>query len=280
MSTLAQHLHEATATLTPVTETPRFDAELLLAHALGWTRTQLLTRQHEEVHVPVFDGYIQRRLRHEPIAYILESWEFFAMEFRIQPPLLVPRPETEHLVEAVVSFVGARPLSALDLCTGTGCVACAVARHATAIEVVATDISPIAVRLARENAERHGLGDRIQVRQGDLYTAVPSEHRRFDVIMSNPPYVEDAAWAQLSQVIRMHEDPRALFAGADGLDVIWRIVLSAPKFIRPGGLLAMEVGMGQANRVTEMMRARGFVNLAVRKDLAGIDRIVQGCWPE
>lgn len=273
MVTLAQRLADATQLLASVTETPRLDAEILLAHALGISRARLLARLQGPCNAPGFDAMLERRLAYEPIAYILGEWEFFSLSFRVTPPLLVPRPETEHLVEIVLEWIESGPATILDVGTGTGCVAVAIAATAPKARLVATDISPDALGLALANAERWGVADRIEFRAGDLFEALPAPSPAFDVICSNPPYVEESAWAGLPPVIRLYEDPHALLAGPDGLAVIRRLVGHARRYLRPGGLLAFEIGMGQDRAVREMLSSNGYEHVGFRRDLACIERI-------
>lgn len=274
MPTLAQHLAHAAELLVPMTDTPRVDAEILLAHALGISRPQLLTRLNESLPVGRFDALLRRRLAYEPIAYILGEWEFFSLNFEVVSPILVPRPETEHLVEAVLDEVGGTPARILELCTGCGCVGVAVAVNASQVRMIATDIRSEAVELARRNAVRHGVADRIEFRTGDLFDPISAESALFDVVCANPPYVEEDAWDELSPVIRLHEDPRALLAGKDGLAVVRRLIEGAVSRLSPRGLLAFEVGMGQYDRVCRLLVGRGYDDVGCRRDLAGIERIV------
>lgn len=270
--TNAERIATATQSLAPITDTPRLDAEILLAHALRIPRASLLARLRECASVPEFDALLGRRLASEPIAYILGEWEFFSLLFRVRPPLLVPRPETEHLVESVLDFVGRSPAEVLEIGTGTGCVAVSVARNAPESRVVATDINPIAIETAAENCRRHGVDNRVTLQQGDLFKALHA-HAEFDVICSNPPYIEDGYWEHLPSVIRLYEDPGALLAGPEGLDVIRRLAESAPHYLRPGGLLAFEIGIGQHGAVEALLSAYGYHDIRFRPDLAGIPRI-------
>lgn len=274
--TLAKLLTEATRRLDTVTETPRLDAEILLAHALGYTRAQLLARLREIRDVSGFEPLISRRLAYEPIAYILGEWEFFSMSFLCRAPVLVPRPETEHLVEVALEHLvkTTGPPTVLDLCTGTGCVAIAIAKNAPHAQVTATDLSTDALALTRENATRHGVT--IDLFQGDLFSALPTETPPFDLIVANPPYVEESDWPGLSPVIRIHEDPRALLAGPDGLDAIRRIITDAPAWLKPGGMLALEISERQSETVRTLFKTAGFTGIATRNDLAGIPRILYG----
>ncbi len=273
MSTLRDRLESATRALSEVSESPRTDAEYLLAHALGISRGALLARLDDPVEPACFDELLTRRLAHEPVPYILGEWEFFSLELAVRAPMLVPRPETEHLVEVVLEHIGDRPARVLELGTGTGCVAVAIAKNAPECTVVASDINPDAIALARSNAVRHGLESRIQFRQGDLFDVIPADAPPFDVICSNPPYVEDEDYPNLSPDIRLFEDSRALIAGPDGLAIIRTIIDGAPERLVPGGLLALEMGLGQYAMVRGLLLDAGFDAPEVRRDLAGIERI-------
>ena len=278
MPSLAQRLADATRQLEAVTETPRLDAEMLLAHALGMPRATMLARLREELAAPGFEVLLARGLDFEPIAYITGTWEFFSLDFLTHPPILVPRPETEHLVEVGLEFLdgldGARQV--LDLGTGTGCVAISIARNAPGCSVTATDVNGEALGLARENADRCGTA--IGLREGDLFDALLSEDGPFDLVVSNPPYVEEGEWDCLSPVIRRHEDRGALLAGEDGLAIIRRIIGKAPEHMKPGALLALEHGEKHDARVASLLEERGFTEVGHRSDLAGIPRITFGRW--
>ncbi len=276
MSSVAQRLHEAAQRLAIVTETPRLDAELLMAHAAGMSRSRLLACLREELAVPRFEEFVQRRLGCEPIAYISGEWEFFSLEFIVEKPLLVPRPETEHLVEAALAHFKKSPKPApriLDLGTGTGCVAIALGKNIPGAHITATDLNPAALAVARKNALRHGVA--VELREGDLFSPLGAEET-FDAIVSNPPYVESVEWNALSPVIRLHEDPRALLGGPDGLEVIRRLILQAPQHLVPGGLLAIEIGERQRDAVSLLLERAGFVDIHFVNDLAGISRIACG----
>ncbi|MDX9971683.1 MAG: peptide chain release factor N(5)-glutamine methyltransferase [FCB group bacterium] len=272
--TLGRRLTEAAGVLSEISESPRLDAELLLAHALGLTRSQLLARLHTTAAASGFDALLERRLAHEPVAYILGEWEFFSLPLYVEAPILVPRPETEHLVEAVLDFIGNSPARVLDLCTGSGCVALAIAKNAPQCRVTATDRNPQALALAQQNAARLGVEDRVVFRLGDLFGALTESSGAFNAICANPPYVEDGAWDELAPDIRDYEDPRALLAGPEGLDLIDRIAREAGAWLEPGGFLALEIGMGQYSSVGGLLSGYGFTRIDSRRDLAGIDRIV------
>ncbi|MCC6488047.1 MAG: peptide chain release factor N(5)-glutamine methyltransferase [Candidatus Hydrogenedentes bacterium] len=279
MATVGQRLDAAVRALADVSESPRDDAEFMLAHVLGVPRSQLHTRFDQQAKLPAFDSFIKRRLKHEPVPYILGEWEFYSLDIEVKAPVLVPRPETEHLVEVVLEHVEGRPARVLEIGTGTGCVAVAIAAYATQAQVVATDINPAALTLASRNAKHHGLTRRMEFRKGDLFAALAPGEAPFDAICSNPPYVESGQLQHLSPSIRKFEDPQALVAGEDGLDVIRRIIAGATQHLVPGGLLALEMGEGHYATVQQLLIDAGFVEPEVRCDLAGIQRIAYAKTP-
>jgi len=252
----------------------RLEAELLLAHALGVSRGALLARLADvlsEEATPTFAAYVRRRRRREPSAFITGSREFYGMDLRCAPGALIPRPETELLVDLTLAELhesgdGAR---VADVGTGTGAVACAVAAHAPATRVVATDASAAALRVARQNIERHGLADRVALVRTDLLRGLG----RFDVIVANLPYVTESAWAGLAPEIRGHEPRQALVAGPSGTEAIERLLAEAPAHLAPSGALLAEIGESQAGRLrAAAVRAFPGAAVDVRCDLAGRDR--------
>lgn len=273
MPTVAEIIRDATHKLADVTETPRLDAEILLAHALDIPRSALLARLRESLHAPNFEAYLTRRMAAEPIAYILGEWEFFSLPLEIAPPVLVPRPETEFLVEAVLNCVGDKPSEVLEIGTGSGCVAVAILVNASACRVLATDIQPGNLELAQRNAQRHAVDDRLQLLEGDLFDPITDPSQRFDVICSNPPYIEQGAKDDLPRCIRDHEDPVALYGGEDGLRFITAIIEGSRARLVEGGLLALEIGLGQAGAVSAILERHGYDDVCFQADLAGIDRI-------
>lgn len=272
MTTLAERLNSAAQRLAAATATPRLDAQILLAHALGINRAQLMARLKEAVSVPEYDALVARRSAHEPLAYILGEWEFFSMRFSCKKPVFVPRPETEHLVEAVLEEADGKPARILDVGTGTGCVGIAVAAHNPHCRVTAVDIRADAVRLAALNARLRGVEGRFCVLRADLLTSF-SRGEHFDIVCSNPPYVEEGAWQDLSPAIRLYETPMALLSGTDGMDCIRRLANDARRILKTGGLLALEIGQGQADGVRDILRKKDYTDIWFRKDLAGIDRV-------
>jgi release factor glutamine methyltransferase len=223
-----------------------------------------------------FDELLARRREHEPIAYILGEWEFFSLPLTVRPPMLVPRPETEHLVEVVLEYLRSNPVEQpriLEIGVGTGCVCVALAVKRSKALITGTDLNPMALRLARENAERHKVADRIRLLQADLLEAFAPDAPVFDVICSNPPYIEEGDFDELDPVVRLYEDPAALLAGPEGLDAIEQLAHGARGRLKAGGLLAFEMGMGQYGRVRKLLESLGFSDIGVRRDLAGIERI-------
>jgi len=262
-------------------EDPRLDAELLLAEATGWERARLVADPDAEVPPAAarrFAERVRRRLRREPVAYITGRRGFRRIELRVDPRVLIPRPETELLVELAQEL---RPSRLLDVGTGSGAIALAVADELPECEVVATDASPAALEVARANAERLGLADRVAFHAGTL----PPGEAGFDLVLANLPYVSEAEWPGLQPEVTEWEPREALLAGPDGLDAI-RFLLS--RRLRPlfriaeqrtksaSGCVALEVGAGQAAAVADLVRGAGFAGIEVRGDLAGIERVVMG----
>ena len=279
-------LREATARLRASgSRTPRLDAELLLADALGTDRAGLLReprRPLSRAEAAAFEASLRRREAREPVAYIRGRRAFRTIELEVTPDVLIPRPETETLVEAGLEALAALPLRgpgpegeplALDVGTGSGCVALALAAEDPFVRVVACDVDPAALAVARRNAARLGLQRRVAFVVSDLFADVGE--RPFDLVVSNPPYVPAAEYAALEPNVRDYEPRLALFGGEDGLDVYRRLVPGAALLLRPGGTLALEVGAGQAEAVSAIVASAGAYEPPVaREDLAGVPRVV------
>lgn len=257
-------------------DSPRLTAEVLLAHVLGCDRVRLyvdLDRPLSKAELSTFRALIERRLQGEPTAYLTGKREFYGHTFKVDARVLVPRPETELLVEAILRHVPKdAPARILDLCTGSGCIAVTFAAERAQASVWATDLSKDACEVARENAETLGVGARVTILEGDLYAPLPPEVK-FDAIASNPPYIPSAEIPGLMAEVRK-EPLMALDGGADGLDLIRRIVAGARERLKPGGPLAMEITEHQGQPVSALLAAAGFEDVRVEKDLARLDRLV------
>lgn len=258
---------------------PRLDAELLLAHALGADRIRLVLDSERELLGDELGRYrelIQRRRSGEPVAYILGRREFYGLSFAVDRRALVPRPDTEPLVEVALERTRARSMhgQALDLCTGSGCVAVSFAKQRPTWRVTATDIAAETAELAWENARRLGVVFTVDVLVGDLFAPVAG--RRFELITANPPYIPSGELAGLDADVRDFEPRLALDGGADGLDLVRSIVASASSFLAPDGVLAVEIGHDQGPRTLELFERAGFRAVALRRDYGGRDRVVSG----
>ena len=259
---------------------PGIEAEVLLRHALILDRGHLFQRLGDplaEDDSRRFEALLQRRLAHEPTPYITGQREFYGLDFEVTSVALIPRPETEHLVEAAIELTRTRsrirrgPLLA-DIGAGCGCIAVSLALNIPRSEVYATDVSPDALALAQRNAERHGVAQRILFLRGDLLSPLPEY---VDVIVANLPYVKTDVWTALPPEIRDHEPRAALDGGPDGLAVIRRLLDEAPRFLRPRGAVCLEFGDGQTAALRALARDAfpGYA-IEVRKDLAGLDRVL------
>jgi release factor glutamine methyltransferase len=251
------------------------DAGLLLMYATGTTRAEMIAGPERVLtaeQMRAYEGMIARRLANEPIQYITGEQEFYGLALRVTPAVLIPRPETELLVEAVLAEVDASaPVRVVDVGTGSGAIAIALASRLANAEIVAVDISRAALEVAAENAARHG---RVRLVESDLLAAVETG---FDVVVSNPPYVAEGEREGLHPQVREWEPAEALFAGVDGMDVYRRLVPEAWGALRAGGLLAMEIGQGQRTGVAGLLAGWGgvrFVDVRFVDDLRGIARVV------
>jgi release factor glutamine methyltransferase len=271
--TVAEALREAAARLAETSDTARLDAELLMAHALGVTRSELLLRNMREPVPLSFAGFLQRRLGHEPVAYILGEQEFRGLTFTVTRDVLIPRADSEVLVETALT---AHPASrrVLDCGAGSGALLLAVLAELPAATGVGVDRSEAAIKVARANAARLGLGDRAAMTLADW--TMPAWHVSlggpFDLILANPPYVEDAA--DLAPSVRDHEPPSALFAGPDGLDDYRVLIPQFSGLLSPGGIACVEIGHTQAEAVNAIAYRAGF-SATLHRDLAGRPRVLE-----
>ncbi len=258
-------------------DTPRLDAEVLLARAADSSRTALIA--HPEA-VPTaeqtarFREWVELRAKRMPLAYIIGSREFYGLEFEVTPAVLIPRPETEILVEATVDLLKGRPSVIADLGVGSGAIAVALAVALPDAHVYGADCSEPALEVARRNADRHGVGKRVHLRHGDLLE--PLDGLDFDAVVSNPPYIRSEEIAGLQPEVALYEPRGALDGGPDGLDYYRRIVPDARAFLRSDGWLLVEIGAGQSSDVCALFRENGYTDVRAVKDLAAIDRVVLG----
>lgn len=290
-------LHAATRRLKGAgVDSPKLDSEILLGHVLGWTRAQLYTHMERpltDLEREQFQQLVERRLRYEPVAYLVRQKSFYGLDLYVDPRVLIPRPETELLVDLVLDVVVAADQAAFgaigvnghgrasaapalivaDVGTGSGAVSLAVAANTRAANLVAVDISPDALAVARANAARLRLDDRIRFIQGDLLEPLDQP---VDVVVANLPYVAPDEWDELAPDIVHHEPSLALAGGAEGLDVIRRLLAQAPGRLRPGGVLLLEIGARQGTAVAALARAQfPHALVEVVADYAYNDRIVR-----
>ena len=267
-------------------------AELLLLYVLGRDRTWLYTHSEDPIQTAAAEQYfalIARRAAGEPTQYLTRKQEFWGLEFEVTPTVLIPRPETEHIVEVALERLGSRgittgepspPLRIADVGTGSGCLAVALARELPHAEIFATDISAPALEVARRNAARHRVSNRIHFVQTNLLEALqcsPITNQLspgFDVIVSNPPYVARTEAASLQREVREHEPDSALFGGATGIEIYEQLIAQAAALLAHGGILAVELGYGAADTVRKILQAQGhWANVSTTNDLAGIPRV-------
>ncbi|MFH1924675.1 MAG: peptide chain release factor N(5)-glutamine methyltransferase [Planctomycetota bacterium] len=263
-------------------ESPRLDAEILLAESLGCQRIELYTTfdsvPGERVRA-AFRELVRRRAEGRPVAYLVGHREFYSLSFRVTPDVLIPRPETEFLVVALLDLARQRPadreIAICDVGTGSGIIAVAAAKHLPSARVTAIDKSTAALEVARRNAAEHGVAERIELIESDLFSAVPPG-RRFDFVMSNPPYVAEAEIESLPRDVREFEPREALVAGPSGTEVIQSLIPQAAERLNPGGHLLVEISPPLHDRVQSLLQADGrFEPGPTVKDLARLARVVQ-----
>lgn len=254
-------------------QSPRLDAELLLVHALGIERVGLymdLDRPLSQDERTRYRAALLRRQKHEPVAYILGEKEFYGLNMRVTPAVLIPRPETELLVDhTLLAIKEIESPTVIDVCTGSGCVAIAVAHMRRDAHVSGIDVSLDALEIARENGIKHGV--QVQWREGDLLHGVEGI---FDVVVSNPPYIESEMMEGLMPDVRLHEPALALDGGKDGLDLIQRLLPSSYLLLKSGGQLFFEIGEGQHKASCDLAIQAGFVDIKVNLDLSGKPRMI------
>jgi release factor glutamine methyltransferase len=264
-------------------DSARLDAEVLLAHALGEDRLALYLHYQDEVASTALEAYrglIRRRVHHEPIAYITGVREFYSIPLTVDPSVLIPRPETEHLVEHAVEHVRNHPeperLGILEIGTGSGNLCIALARHLPGARIPSLDISFAAIQVAARNVRAHpDCSDRIHLLQGDLFECLHPERAKFHLIVSNPPYVPRESWDHLAPEVRDYEPRVALDGGHQGIEILGTIVSQAPTHLLPGGALILEIGEDQAEVLAGLVEATGHYRASrVLDDYAGKPRVL------
>jgi release factor glutamine methyltransferase len=258
--------------------TPRLDAEVLISHVLGVDRVRLymdLDRPLSPPELAAVRELLVRRRKREPVAYLTGKREFYRRDFKVTSAVLIPRPDTETLIErACVLLPADEPRSVLDLCTGSGAIAVTLAAERPLATVLATDISAAALEVAAENARKHDVEARVELRLGDLFAAVPSG-MRFDLVVANPPYIREDELPLLAAELQ-HEPQLALTSGVAGLDVIERLCADVHQFLLPGGAALFEIGAGQAEQVSQLLAANPqLCDVTSHRDLGGIERVVE-----
>ncbi len=265
-------------------ETARLDAEVLLAHVLHIERIQLHIYPEKEVDQDLGEQYkvlISRRQQQCPVAYLMGMKEFMGLPFQVTPDVLIPRPDTETLVEAVLQWVKEcrseeEELLMADIGTGSGAIAVSLAYYATAIQILATDLSPEALAVAKSNAVRNGVSDRIRFYAGDLLEPLQHQTASLDALISNPPYITEDEMKILPVSVGEYEPSLALEGGKDGLDNYRRMLREGMCLLKPGALVAFEMGWQQGRMLKALMEAAGLENLRILQDLTGLDRVVMG----
>jgi release factor glutamine methyltransferase len=277
-TTIAQAIRDGAIRLDGVAENPRLEARILLAHALGLTRNDLIRDPNRLVDTIVLQSLLARRAAHEPLALIVGHREFWSLEFQVSPATLIPRPDSETLIEAALAAFANRPppRKILDLGTGTGCLLLALLKEFPSAFGIGLDLGPEAAALAKVNASHLGLAERSAFIAGDWTNPLSG---RFDLIVSNPPYIAGPDIETLMPEVARHEPRRALDGGLDGYDAYRAILPKMRHHLEPGGTAILELGLGQAHYLTDLAREAGLA-ASLRLDLAGIPRAVVLTWPD
>ncbi|MGE5474574.1 MAG: peptide chain release factor N(5)-glutamine methyltransferase [Ignavibacteriales bacterium] len=278
--TIKEVIKEGIDILKPNIESAWLEAHVLLGYVLNKERTFLISHDDEAITKQEYDKYmdcLNKRISGIPLQYITGNQEFMSLNFNVDPSVLIPRPETEILVEEILKYVSSSSenehINILDIGTGSGCISVSIAHNSEKAMITAVDISKDALDTAKKNAEKHGITDRIRFIESNLFSGI--EKKEFDVIVSNPPYIETKIISSLQTEVKDYEPMQALDGGSDGLDCIKRIIEDAHLYLKSGGLLAFEVGHDQAERTASIIAENGrYQNIRIIKDYSGIDRVV------
>jgi release factor glutamine methyltransferase len=273
VTSVQEAVRQSIPKLRAVTDAPRLEAEVLLSHILAIPRTTLLTHPEQPLSAEQFWHYfecIHQRASGYPLPYITGSAEFYGLTFGVTPEVLIPRPDTEILVELAIERA---PSTVVDVGTGSGCIAITLAVHLPDAQITAIEVSPAALVIAQDNAERHGVADRVQLMGGDVFSPRPG---LVDIIVSNPPYVLSSEIPTLPVSVRDHEPQVALDGGMDGLTIIRQLVNQAPAVLHPGGSLLVEIGANQGDAASRLARTVfPDADIQIHPDLAGRDRVLE-----
>ncbi|MFA7636703.1 MAG: peptide chain release factor N(5)-glutamine methyltransferase [Monoglobales bacterium] len=272
MVKISQLIYDGSEKLKSVSDNPRGEARILTAHALSLSHLEIFLKLDEPVpddKVKLYESYISQRQTHKPIAYIIGEKEFFGLSFFVNEHTLIPRPETEILVETALASGGK---TLLDLCTGSGCIPVSAVKNGL-LSALGIDVSEGSIQTAIKNAERHNLSESVSFEACDIFAK--DHFGKFDIITSNPPYITDSDMLTLPPDVADFEPHIALSGGADGLNFYRRITEIAPRNLNPNGVLIFEVGVGESDAVAVLM-SESFTDIKITKDLAGIDRTVSG----
>lgn len=268
-------------TFKDISDTPRLDTELLLQKALGdvdrlYIHLNLNKELTEEQEIK-FIGFAKERLNGKPIAYIVENREFMGLDFFVKEGVLIPRPDTETLVEEIIEICkGKKDVSILDIGTGSGAITVSLAKYIENSKVMSFDVSEIALEIAKKNAIINEVDEKIKYINSDLFTAISDSNIKFDIIVSNPPYIKKQDIETLHTQVKDYEPYNALEGGEDGLDFYRKITEQGKKYLNRCGILAYEVGHNQAEDVINIMKSNGYKKIYTKKDIQGIDRVVIG----
>lgn len=255
------------------------EAMILLSHASGFTHTDIRVHGERSLPLPVYEAYtamLEERVQKKPLQYIVKRWPFMGLEFITDERALIPRPDTEVLVEAVLDYICKKnkPLCLLDLCTGSGCIGISLAHLAANLSVTAADLSPDALSLAKENAVLNGVAGKIRFVVSDLFSQLAGDEGAYDIIVSNPPYIPTAEIKTLDREVQDYEPHTALDGGEDGLAIYARLIPQSVRYLCPDGALFLEIG--PAAGVTAIMADSGFTQVTMLRDFAGLERVIHG----